>query len=176
MPLRRITLSLGFIACVLGANWAALNVGSLGPHGVRTLPVLPGCEASSAILFVGASFTLRDAMHRLASWHWVLGAILVGAATSFLVAPRLALASGATFLVSESADFLVYSRLRRRSPALAVLLSNAVGALVDSAMFLILAFGLAAMTDLLACQAIGKLEWSIVLTPLMLVRRRDARR
>jgi uncharacterized PurR-regulated membrane protein YhhQ (DUF165 family) len=76
------------------------------------------------------------------------------AALSFFVAiPALAVASGAAFLLSELADFAVYTPLAKRRFALAVMLSCLVGAAVDSALFLWLAFG---SLDHLAGQIIGK--------------------
>ena len=55
--------------------------------------------------------------------------------------PALALASAAAFLFSELADFAVYTPIARRSFALAILFRCTAGALVDSALFLWLAFG-----------------------------------
>jgi uncharacterized PurR-regulated membrane protein YhhQ (DUF165 family) len=53
----------------------------------------------------------------------------------------VALASATAFLVSEAADYLVYTPLRRRGWLRAVAASNVVGLAVDSALFLWLAFG-----------------------------------
>lgn len=73
---------------------------------------------------------------------------------SFLIAaPALALASGAAFLFSELADFGVYTPLARRQFAVAVVLSCFAGAIVDSALFLWLAFG---NLDHMLGQIIGK--------------------
>ena len=56
-----------------------------------------------------------------------------------LAGPRLAVASGAAFAVSELADLLVYQPLRRHGWIPAALASNAVGAPVDTVVFLALA-------------------------------------
>lgn len=45
------------------------------------------------------------------------------------------------FLCSELADFAVYTPLRERHWHTAVVASNAVGAIIDSALFLWIAFG-----------------------------------
>jgi uncharacterized PurR-regulated membrane protein YhhQ (DUF165 family) len=75
----------------------------------------------------------------LANWLIVhVGVVGVGFG---LVAPAFALASGAAFLVSEAADFAVYTPLERRTWLGAVALSNTVGLLLDSWLFLTLAFG-----------------------------------
>lgn len=83
-----------------------------------------------------------------------------------------ALASGAAFLVSELADLAVYTPLRARSWAAAVALSNTVGAVVDSALFLWLAFG---SLDFLAGQVLGKL-WMTALAVALVAVWKGARR
>lgn len=135
------------------ANYAIGHIGipTDGPH---VLPVWPGLYAPSGVYVAGLALALRDlaqqVVGRRAAW-----AILAGAAVSYLVAsPALALASGAAFLVSELADFAVYTPLRERGrAALAVLGSGLVGAAIDSALFLWLAFG---SLDFLVGQIIGK--------------------
>lgn len=57
----------------------------------------------------------------------------------------------------------------------AVLLSNTVGALVDSALFLTIAFGVSAVPDLALPQVVGKMEWSLVAVPVIVFRARDRR-
>jgi uncharacterized PurR-regulated membrane protein YhhQ (DUF165 family) len=83
----------------------------------------------------------------------VVLAILTGAALSALVSPQFALASGVAFLASELLDMLVYTPIRRRNWAAAILASNAVGLVVDSALFLWLAFG---SLDFLLGQVVAK--------------------
>jgi hypothetical protein len=61
----------------------------------------------------------------------VLSAVLAG--------PALAVASATAFALSELADLLVYQPLRRRGFLRAVLASNAVGAPLDTIVFLSLA-------------------------------------
>jgi uncharacterized PurR-regulated membrane protein YhhQ (DUF165 family) len=98
--------------------------------------------------------------------RWAVAAILVGAALSALLSPALALASGAAFLVSELADFAVFTPLRRRSWLGAVAASNTVGLVVDSALFLWLAFG---SLDFLAGQIVAKLYMTILAVALLWV-------
>jgi hypothetical protein len=105
----------------------------------------------------------------------VLVAILSGAALSVVVAPQLALASGATFLVSETLDWAVYTPLRRHSLLGAIVLSNTAGAFADSLAFLTLAFGAGATQSLIVCQTIGKIEWSLLLVPILAFFRRRER-
>jgi uncharacterized PurR-regulated membrane protein YhhQ (DUF165 family) len=108
---------------------------------------------------IGLALVLRDAVHEKLGIRWVLAAILAGAAVSALVSPpALVIASATAFLLSELADLGVYAPLRKRRLWLAVLASGVVGAAIDSAAFLWLAFG---SLDFLAGQLVGK-AWATV--------------
>jgi hypothetical protein len=103
-----------------------------------------------------------------------IGAIIVGAAISAgLAPPTLVLASAAAFLLSEFADFAVYTPLARRRLVVAVIASSVVGLVVDSIVFLWLAFG---SLEFLIGQIIGKLWMVLLAIPfVMYMRRRDER-
>lgn len=86
----------------------------------------------------GAIFILRDAAQR-ALGHRVLWAMVLSIAASYLLAdPRVALASGAAFAISEAIDWLVYT-FTRSSWRDRMLLSSLIAAPVDSVAFLWLA-------------------------------------
>lgn len=163
-----------FVGCVWGANWMITHVGSPHPSGARTIPVGFGWHAPSGVVLVGASLTLRDVLQRRTGPWTVVAAIIVGAALSAALSPDLAVASGVTFLVAELADFAVYTPLRERNLTGAVLASNAVGAVVDSALFLTLAFGASAAADLVLPLTLGKVEWSLAAFPALLFARSHA--
>src|SRR6185295_5780872 len=102
------------------------------------------------------------------------GAIVIGAALSALLAPpSLVIASAAAFLLSEIADLAVYTPLARRRLIAAVVASSVIGLVVDSIVFLWLAFG---SLEFLLGQIVGK-SWMVLLSvPLVyLLRRRDER-
>ncbi|MGA6927847.1 MAG: VUT family protein, partial [Pseudolabrys sp.] len=103
-----------------------------------------------------------------------IGAIIVGAAISAgLAPPSLVVASAAAFLLSEFADFAVYTPLARRRLVAAVVASSVVGLVVDSIVFLWLAFG---SLEFLIGQIIGKLWMVLLATPFVVyLRRRDER-
>jgi queuosine precursor transporter len=132
MQQRRVVLTALFLGTIVGANWA------LSRYGI--VPIGFGVEAPAGVFFAGLAFGLRDALHEL-SRRWVLAAIAVGAGLSWFIEPAFAVASGVAFAVSELADFAVYDPLRTRNWPVAVALSNVVGSVVDSALFLWLAFG-----------------------------------
>lgn len=123
----------GFIATIWLANYLIQHVG--------LVHVGFGLLAPAGVYAAGVAFTLRDITHRALGVPWVLGAIVVGAALSLIIAPAFAAASGVAFLASELADLIVYTPLAERSWLGSVALSNTVGLAVDSALFLVLAFG-----------------------------------
>jgi hypothetical protein len=123
---------------------------------------------------VGLALVLRDLVQRRLGFWWAVAAILAGAALSALLAPpALVLASATAFLLSEFADLGVYTPLQRRRLILAVFASSVIGLVVDSMVFLYLAFG---SLDYLSGQVIGK-SWMVLLAiPLVAwMRRRDQR-
>ncbi len=164
-----------FCLTIPAANWMIGNVGtSCVPNGPCVVPVAPGISAPSGVLMIGAALVLRDLVQRRLGLLAGLAAIVIGAAISAAVAPpALVWASAAAFLFSEFTDFAVYTPLARRRLVAAVFASGAVGLVVDSIVFLWLAFG---SLDFLLGQIIGK-AWMIALSlPLIAyLRRRDER-
>lgn len=138
------------------ANYLIGHIGTVCvPDGPCLIPVLPGLMAPSGVLMIGAALVLRDLVQRAYGALPSIACILVGAILSFWVAaPALALASAGAFLFSELVDFAVYTPLAKRYFTIAVLLSCTVGAFVDSALFLSLAFGSLAF---IGGQFVGKL-------------------
>lgn len=118
-------LALLFVLLVVAANWLTSTYGMVG--GLVT----------AGTFAAGLTFAVRDGLPR----YWTIAAVMLGAALSvWLASPQLALASGVAFAVSELADYAVYAPLRRRrSIGWAMLLSNTVGAVLDSLLFLWLA-------------------------------------
>jgi len=160
-----------FLLTVPFANWLIQHVGTVcAPEGPCLVPVAPGLLAPSGVLAAGAALVLRDVVQRCLGAGWGLAAIVAGTALSALIAPRsLVLASGAAFLLSEAADFAVYTPLQRRRLVLAVALSGGVGLVVDSVVFLLLAFGSLAF---LPGQIVGK-AWAVLFSlPLIRLLRR----
>lgn len=167
---------IAFGLCIPAANWLIGNAGTVCvPNGPCLIPVAPGgLMAPSGVLMIGLALVLRDLVQRRLGVGWAVGAILAGAALSALLAPpALVIASALAFLLSEAADLAVYTPLQKRRLMLAVLASGAVGLVVDSVVFLYVAFG---SLDYLAGQVVGK-AWMVLLAlPLIhWLRQRDAR-
>lgn len=172
---RRLRLSRALRHLIPLANWLIGNVGVFcAPDGPCVIPVWPGISAPSGVLAIGAALVLRDLVQRWLGVRWALAAIAIGGLLSGLVAaPALIVASVAAFTLSETADLAIFTPLHRRGLVLAVALSSAVGIVIDSMLFLSLAFG---NLDFLWGQMIGK-AWSVVAAlPLIhLLRVRDRR-
>lgn len=156
--MKRILLATAFVACVYGANWA---IDTFDPI---EFPIL-GWAAPAGVLFAGFTFGLRDALHDAGGHRWVLPAVLVGAILSWYLTDAvtlpgghvsLAVASGVAFGASELADWLIYTPLRRNHWAKGVVASNLVGAVLDSLLFLYLAFGTVGMVG-------GQVIWKLAM-------------
>lgn len=156
----------GFGACIPAANWLIQNVGTICvPDGPCLIPVAPGIMAPSGVLMIGLALVLRDLVQRRLGVKWAVAAIVVGAALSAALAPpALVVASAVAFLLSELADLAVYTPLQKRRLVLAVFLSGVVGSLVDSVIFLQIAFG---SLDFLAGQILGKFWVTALAVPVI---------
>jgi len=162
-----------FLLCIPLANWLIGHVGTVcAVQGPCLVPVWPGLLAPSGVLAAGAALVLRDVVQRCLGAALGIAAILVGSGLSAVLAPpALVLASALAFLLSEAADFAVYTPLQRRRLVLAVVLSSGVGLVVDSVVFLSLAFGSLAF---LPGQIVGK-AWAVLFSvPLIRWLRRVA--
>jgi uncharacterized PurR-regulated membrane protein YhhQ (DUF165 family) len=164
-----------FALCIPVANWLILNVGTTCvPAGPCLIPVAPGIMAPSGVLVVGLAFVLRDLVQRRLGVMVAIWGIIAGSILSAIFAPKnLVVASTVAFLVSETADLLVYTPLQKKRLVLAVAASSLVGLVIDSIVFLSLAFG---SLSFLEGQVLGKV-WMVLaaLPAVALLRRRDER-
>lgn len=131
-----------FIATVWAANWAVTHYG--------VVSVGFGLVAPAGVYFAGLAFTLRDIIHRTLGRWVVIGAIIAGSVLAYFIEANahipggvtsIAVASAIAFLFSETADLAVYEPIRKKGWLPAVVLSNIAGIVIDSALFLWLAFG-----------------------------------
>lgn len=170
-----IVFFIAFTLTIPAANWMIGNVGTVCvPSGPCLIPVAPGLMAPSGVLMIGLALVLRDLLQRRLGVGYSAGAVVLGAALSAWVAPpALAVASGVAFLISELADMAVYTPLARRRLVAAVVASSFVGLVVDSMLFLWLAFG---SLEFLAGQVVGK-SWMVLaaIPAVAYLRRRDER-
>jgi hypothetical protein len=113
---------------------------------------------------------LRDVVQALLGKRATVVAILTGAALSYVVAPALAFASATAFLASEALDFAVYTPLVERGRVVAAVgLSNSVGLVIDTVVFLQLAFH---SLDFWQGQIIGKAWMTLLALALVVPARR----
>ena len=145
-----------FIATVFLANWAIVHIGIVW--------VWPGLRAPAGVYFIGVAFSCRVVLQNTWGRAWSLVAILIGAARSYLIAPGFAVASATAACLGELADFTVYTPLLHRGWIRALIPANIAGLIVDSAVFLWLAFG---SLSLIPGQVVGK-AWMTVLAVLVL--------
>jgi len=162
-----------FLGCVPLANWLILHIGTVCVAGGPCLvPVAPGIMAPSGVLTVGVALVLRDVVQRCLGLRFGLIAVAAGTALSAFVAPTsLVVASGTAFAMSELVDCAIYTPLQRQRLLLAVVASSLVGLVVDSIVFLSLAFG---SLEFLPGQVIGKAWAVLIAVPLVRLVRRVA--
>jgi len=162
--MRRIGLvaAAAYIGTIFAANWAIVRY---GPVSVGF-----GLMAPAGVYFAGLAFSLRDITQNTLGRRAVLVAILLGAGASAFVNTHFALASATAFLVSELADFAVYTPLLDRGWLKAVVASNVVGFVFDSVLFLWLAFH---SFEFLPGQLVGKAWMTAAFVLVMLPFRRS---
>lgn len=170
MNLRLIGAILAHAATIAAANILTAQYG--------LVPVGFGLVTTAGTYAAGAALLARDLVHRYGGPWWSLLAVALGGLLSWAMStPELALASTVAFTLAELADLLVFTPLRKRSFAGAVVASNAVGAPIDTLVFLSLA-GFPITWPVVAGQLLGKLLWATLL-PVLIglgVRRATARK
>lgn len=152
-----------YIGTVYAANWALKTYGFID--------VGFGLTAPAGVLFAGLAFTFRDLTHESLGRLFCIAAILLGSLFSYVLEDvgKIALASAVAFGLSELADLAVYEPLRRKRWLTAVFASNAVGLVLDSALFLWLAFGSLAFIEGLI---VGKAYMTILAIAVLYVWRK----
>ncbi|NUT52789.1 MAG: VUT family protein [Saccharothrix sp.] len=124
---------IGYLLSIVAANIASEHWPPL---------VIGGLVVPAGTVFAGTSLTARDLVHDKLGVRGVAVGIAAGAGLSAVLAsPKIAVASVVAFIASEIVDALIYTRLRRRTQLGAVVASNALGLVIDSALFVPLAFG-----------------------------------
>lgn len=88
-----------------------------------------------ASLIVGFVLILRDMAQRQVGHYVVIAMLAAGAITYLMVDPHIAIASVAAFLVSETADWIVFT-VTKRPLHDRILASSAVSSPLDSVVFL----------------------------------------
>lgn len=126
-----VAMVLAMMVIVASANWLVqFPINNWLTWGALTYPV---------------SYFVTDLTNRLKGPRaarkvvW-FGFALAVAVSAFLAGPRIALASGTAFLVSQMLDIKVFDRLRRRAWWQPPLFSSAVGSALDTVLFFALAF------------------------------------
>lgn len=163
---RLVVLSAGYVGLAILANWLASKY---------VWPVGFGYVAPAGVYAIGAVLVLRDWINQL-SPKLSVGLIPVASLASYGIGEiagwsaleKIALASVAAFMVSEGVEWAVFAPIRQHSFTAGVALSGTVGLLLDSYVFLSLAFGSLAF---FRGQVVGKAEALAVGVALTAARR-----
>jgi uncharacterized PurR-regulated membrane protein YhhQ (DUF165 family) len=163
--------AVAYVVTVVVANRLTSRFGQIG--------VGFGLVATAGTYAAGFAFLARDAVHRLATRPRVVVAVvtLIGGVVSYIVSlPVIALASACAFVVSELVDLLVFEWASRSGFVVSSTVSNVVGAVVDTLVFLPIA-GFAFNGHAFAGQLVGKLSITaafVVLAALVVAGARRA--
>jgi len=156
----KLQYTLGYVALIVLVNWLFTVV--------PLVDLLGGEKWPPVSIIVGFIFIARDFAQREVG-HRVILAILVAGGISYVMAdPHVAMASISAFLISEFADWAIYS-FTGRPFAQRILISSAVSTPIDSVVFL-------GMIDHLSVVGVLVMTASKMLGALVvwwLVRRRD---
>lgn len=155
-----------YVGAIILSNYLIAHIGIPAGPGTHLTPVGFGLYAPSGVWAAAVSFPARDVTQRLGGRWLGVGAIIVGALVSWKISnPAIAVASGLTYLCSETADMAVYTPLQRRWFVPAVVASGCVAAVVDSVLFLHLA-GLPAGASAVAGLVLGKVWVQLAAGPV----------
>lgn len=158
--IKKLTLVALYLATIPTANWMISNVGTqFFPGGPHTIPVGFGYSAPSGVLMIGIAMFLRDIVQNTYGKTTTLQAMGVGVILSYFINPAVATASAVAFALGELADFLVYSKVKEKTLTGAVVSSGFIGGVIDSFVFLQIAFG---STQYWQGQVIGKTQMALV--------------
>ncbi len=150
-----------YLACIIGANAAIQHYGIIS--------VGFGLSAPAGVYFIGPALVFRDLIQWTLGKYISLVTLAFGAVMSYAIADaHIATASAAAFAVSELADFALFTWIAPRW-ARAVAVGGIAGAVLDSAVFLQIAFGSLAF---MPGQVLGKAYGVAVASVLIAARRR----
>lgn len=163
-----VSLSLGYIALAVLANWLASRWTLSVPFTHYVAP--------AGWIAIGIVLVFRDWIQQLVGLRWSLTLVPIAGALSYLIAEaagwtslqKIAVASVVAFLVSETVEAVVFTPIRNRTLTGGVALSATIGNAIDSAIFLQLAFGSEAFFP---GNFVGKLEMIVVGVALTAARR-----
>lgn len=155
-------------AVAVGVYIAAIILANVLTDRFGLVDVGFGLVVTAGTFAAGFALLARDFVQRTSGIPVVLGAIVTGAALSWVLAsPELAVASGIAFLGAELVDLAVFSGVLETSGfVVAVLVSNLIAAPVDTVLFLWIA-GFPITTDVVLGQLVAKLVYATAI-PLLL--------
>jgi len=148
-----------YLSSILLANLLVIKFGII--HFGLTFP------AGAPI--IGLTFSARDFVHRRYGDRAVWVFMILGCILTMLLSWRIALASGSAFLIAESIDYAIY-RFTGKTFKQRIILSNIVSTPIDSASFVLLAFGW--NWSAIWGQTLIKFASSLIVIPVLWVIRR----
>ncbi len=163
-----ITCFIIFLSMIPLAGYSLLHFGTIcNPNGPCLIPVwfYPLIYAPSGVLFAGLALVFRDLLQRCLGLYISLFAVILGTVISYMyVSPEIAIAGSMAYLISELSDTIVYTCLQRYNLILAIFISSSLGSILDSVIFLHLAFH---NYEFILGQIIGK-TWMVLIAIILI--------
>jgi queuosine precursor transporter len=131
MQPKAVFWTLSYVIAILAVNW--LFAPSQLVEGVTFWKTAWG-DLFLANLVVGAVFVLRDYAQREIGHRILLATIVAGLLTYFMVDPAIAIASLVAFVISETADWGIYS-FWKKSVQSRILVSSLIAVPLDTVVF-----------------------------------------
>jgi queuosine precursor transporter len=131
MQPKAVFWTLSYVIAILAVNW--LFAPSQLVEGVTFWKTAWG-DLFLANLVVGAVFVLRDYAQREIGHRILLATIVAGLLTYFMVDPAIAIASLVAFIISETADWGIYS-FWKKSVQSRILVSSLIAVPLDTVVF-----------------------------------------
>jgi queuosine precursor transporter len=128
---KAIFWTLSYVISILAVNW--LFAPSQLIEGVTFWKTAWG-EVFLANIVVGAVFVLRDYAQREIGHRILVATLLAGIMTYYMVDPAIAIASLVAFVISETADWSVFSFLRKSIQS-RILVSSLIAVPLDTVVF-----------------------------------------
>ena len=157
-----------FLSMIPLAGYSLLHWGTIcSPNRPCLIPVwfYPLIYAPSGVLFAGLAFVFRDLLQRCLGLYISLLAVLIGTILSYVyVSQEIAIAGSFAYLVSELSDTVFYTWIQRYNLVLAIFVSSCVGLVLDSMIFLHIAFH---SYEFLLGQIVGKV-WMVLVAVILI--------
>lgn len=151
-----------YLGSILLGNFFVIYFGILEFNICQNGNILFQLVSPAGVIWIGLTFSFRDLAQRFWGKHQIWIWMIIAAIITYYFNQAVALASVASFVVSETIDWLIFTILKLDLKK-RIVYSNLVAAPIDSFLFVTIAFGF--MWEPIIGQAILKVLCSLLIIP-----------